>query len=74
LQLPNDSPAKQRPVPDDDSALTILQICIPTTATSAGLQASNNRQSILNDVTSPQAFSLKLQFPKRHKFSSTKTN
>jgi hypothetical protein len=56
LQLSNDSPAKQHPVPNDDSVLTILQICIPTTTTSTGLQASNNRHSILNDVTSSQAF------------------
>ncbi len=41
LQLPNDDHAhhKQIPVPNDDSALTILQICIPTTTTSTGLQA-----------------------------------
>jgi hypothetical protein len=57
LQLPNVSPAKQHPVSNDDSALIILQICIPMTTTSTGFQASNNRHSILNDVTSPQAFS-----------------
>jgi len=57
LQLPNYSLAKQRAVPNDDSALTILLICIPTTTTSTGLQASNNPHSILNDVTSPQALS-----------------
>jgi hypothetical protein len=51
LQLPNDSPAKQHPVPNDDSALTILQFCIPMTIISTGLQASYNRHSILNDVT-----------------------
>jgi hypothetical protein len=57
LQLPNDSPAKQRYVPNDDSELSILQICVPTTTTSTGLQASNNRHSSLNEVTAPQAFS-----------------
>jgi hypothetical protein len=57
LQLPNDSLAKLHPVPNDNSALTILQICIPTTTTSTGLQASNNHHPILNDVTSSQAFS-----------------
>jgi hypothetical protein len=57
IQLPNDSPAKQGPVPNDDSALTILQICIPTTTSSTGLQASNNHHSSLNDVTAPQVFS-----------------
>ncbi len=51
LQLPNNSPAKQRPVPNDKSALTILQICIPMTITSTGLQTSYNCHSILNDVT-----------------------
>ena len=51
LQLPNASPAKQRPVPNDNSALTILQICVPTTITSTGLQVSYNRHSNLNDVT-----------------------
>jgi hypothetical protein len=56
IQLPNDSPAKQHLVPNDDSALTILQICIPTTTISTGLQASNNCHSSLNDVTAPQAF------------------
>ncbi len=55
IQLSNDSPAKQRPVPIDNSALTILLIC-PTTTTSTGLQASNNRHSSLNDITEPQAF------------------
>jgi hypothetical protein len=57
LQLTNDSPAKQRPVPNDNSALTILQICVPMTITSTGLQACNNGLSSLNDVTSPQALS-----------------
>ncbi len=37
LQLPNDSPANQHPVPNDNSALTILQICIPTTTASTGI-------------------------------------
>jgi hypothetical protein len=50
------SPAKQRPFPNDDSALTILQICIPMTTTSTELQGSNNRHYSLNDVTAPQAF------------------
>jgi hypothetical protein len=56
FQLPNGCPAKQRHVPDDDSALTILQICVPTITTSTSLQVSNNHHSILNDITSPQAF------------------
>jgi hypothetical protein len=67
--VPNDSPAKQCPVPNDgpahfdqlpvpneESALTILQICVPMATTSTGLQASNNCHSSLNDFTAPQAF------------------
>ncbi len=61
LQLPNDNPAhfKLLPVPKDDSALSTLQICIPTTTASTGLQADDDRLSSLNDVTAPQAFSTK---------------
>jgi hypothetical protein len=53
-----DGPAhfKQLPVPNDDSALTILKICTPTTTISPGLQAYNNHHSSLNDLTAPQAF------------------
>jgi hypothetical protein len=36
--------------------LTILQICIPTTTTSTGLQAYKDRHSSLNDAAAPQAF------------------
>jgi hypothetical protein len=59
LQFPNDGPAhfKQFPVPNDDSALNILQICIPTTTTSTGLQVYNDHHSSLNDIIAPQAFS-----------------
>jgi hypothetical protein len=59
LQLPNDRPAhfKQLPVPNDDSVLTILQICISMTPTSTGLQAYNDHHSSLKNVTAPQAFS-----------------
>jgi hypothetical protein len=42
---------------NDDSALTILQTCIPTTTTSTGLQAYNDHHSSLIDVTAHQAFS-----------------
>ncbi len=57
--VPNDSPAHfdQLPVPNDDSALTILQICVPMTTASTRLQADNDCHSSLNDVTAPQAFS-----------------
>jgi hypothetical protein len=34
-----------------------LQICIPTTTTSTGLQAYNDHHSSLIDFTAPQAFS-----------------
>jgi hypothetical protein len=51
LQLPVDSPAKQHPVSNNDSALIVLQICIPITTASNGLQADNDHHSILNDVT-----------------------
>ncbi len=59
LQLPNDSPAhfEQLPVLNDNSALTILQIYIPMTTTSTGLQAYNDHHSSLNDIAAPQAFS-----------------
>ena len=50
LQLPNDSPAKQRPVPHDSPA-RFKQLSVPMTTTSTGLQADNDRHSILNDVT-----------------------
>jgi hypothetical protein len=48
---------KQLPVPNDNSALTVLQICVQMTTTSTGLQAYDDHQSSLNDVTAPQAFS-----------------
>ncbi len=51
LQLLNDSPAKQCPVPNDDSRLTVLRICNPTTTASTGQQADNDHHSILNDIT-----------------------
>jgi hypothetical protein len=59
FQLPNDSPVhfKQLSVPNDNSALNILQICVPMTTTSTGLQAYNDHHSSLNDVAAPQAFS-----------------
>ncbi len=59
LQLPNEGPAhfKQLPVPNDNSAFNILQICIPTTTIYTRLQAYNDHHSSLNDVTAPQAFS-----------------
>jgi hypothetical protein len=44
-------------VPNDDSALIILQICVPMTTSSTGMKADNDRYSSLNDVTAPQAFS-----------------
>jgi hypothetical protein len=44
-------------VPNDDSALTILQICVPMTTASTGMKADNGCYSSLNDVTAPQAFS-----------------
>ncbi len=50
LQLPNDSPVKQHPVPHDGPA-HFKQLSFPMTATSTGLQADNDRHSILNDVT-----------------------
>jgi hypothetical protein len=55
----HDSPAhfKQLPVPNDNSALTILQICVSKTSTSTGLQAYDNHHSSLNDITAPQDFS-----------------
>jgi hypothetical protein len=55
----HDSPAhfKQLPVPYDNSALAILQICITTTTTTTGLQAYDDHHFSLNDVTAPQAFS-----------------
>jgi hypothetical protein len=43
-------------VPNDNSALIILQICIPMTTASTGMKADNDRYSSLNDVTAPQAF------------------
>ncbi len=48
---------KQLPVPNDNSALTILQICVPMTTTSTGLQAYDDHHSSLNEVTARQAFS-----------------
>jgi hypothetical protein len=56
----HDVPAhfKQLPVPNDNSALTILQICIPLTTTSTGIQAYDDHHSSLNDITAPQAFSI----------------
>jgi hypothetical protein len=48
---------KLLPVPNDNSALNNLQIFVPTTITSTGLKAYNDRHSSLNDVTAPQAFS-----------------
>jgi hypothetical protein len=40
-------------VPNDDSALIILQICIPMTTASTGMKADNDCYSSLNDVTAP---------------------
>jgi hypothetical protein len=55
----NDGPAhfKQLPVPNDDSALTVLQIYILATTTSTGLQTYNDHHSSLNDIRAPCAFS-----------------
>jgi hypothetical protein len=55
LQLPNDGPThfKQLPVQNDDSALTIFVLM---TITATGLQAYDDRNPSLNDVTAPQAF------------------
>jgi hypothetical protein len=50
LQLPNDSPAKQLPVPHNSPA-HFKQLFVPMTTTSTGLQADNDCHSILNDVT-----------------------
>ncbi len=50
LQLPNDSPAKQCPVPHDGPA-HFKQLYVPMTTTSTGLQADNDCHFILNDVT-----------------------
>jgi hypothetical protein len=50
LQLPNDSPAKQHPVPHDGPA-HFKQLSVPMTITSTGLQTDNDCHSILNDVT-----------------------
>ena len=50
LQLPNDSPAKQRPVPHDGPA-HFKQLSVPMTTTYSGLKADNDCHSILNDVT-----------------------
>jgi hypothetical protein len=55
LQLPNDSPAKQPPVPHNGPA-HFKQLSVPMTTTSTGLQADNDCHSSLNDVTAPQAF------------------
>jgi hypothetical protein len=44
-------------VQNDDSALIILQICVPMTTASTGMKADNDHYSSLNDVTAPQAFS-----------------
>ena len=55
LQLPNDSPAKQPPVPHNGPA-HFKQLSVPMTTTSTGLQADNDHHSSLNDVTAPQAF------------------
>jgi hypothetical protein len=55
LQLPKDSPAKQPPVPHDGPA-NFMQLSVPMTTTSTGLQADNDHHSSLNDVTAPQAF------------------
>jgi hypothetical protein len=59
ILTPNERPAhfKQLPVPNDNSALHILQIRIPTTTISTGLQAYNDHHSSLNDGTASQAFS-----------------
>jgi hypothetical protein len=50
LQLPNDSPAKQRPVPHDGPA-HFKQLSVPMTTTYSGLKADNDCHSILNDAT-----------------------
>jgi hypothetical protein len=55
LQLPNDSPAKQPPVPHGSPA-HFKQFSVPMTTTSTGLQADNDCHSSLNDITAPQAF------------------
>jgi hypothetical protein len=55
LQLPNDSPAKQPPVPHNGPA-HFKQLSVPMTTTSTWLQAGNDLHSSLNDVTAPQAF------------------
>ncbi len=55
LQLPNDSPAKQHPVPHNGPA-HFKQPSVPMTTTSTGLQADNDCHSSLNDVTALQAF------------------
>ncbi len=44
-------------VPNDNSALIILQICVPMTTASTRMKADNDRYSSLNDITAPQAFS-----------------
>jgi hypothetical protein len=49
LQLLNDSPAKQHPVPHDGPAY-FKQLSVPMTTTSTGLTADNDCHSILNDV------------------------
>ncbi len=48
---------KQLSVLNDNSALTILKICVPTTTTSTGLWAYDDHHYSLNDITAPQAFS-----------------
>jgi hypothetical protein len=55
LQLQNDSPAKQCPVPHDGPA-HFKQLSVPMTTASTGLRTDNDRHSSLNDITAPQAF------------------
>jgi hypothetical protein len=52
----NGLPQNEDSVPNDNSALIILQICVPMTTASTGMKADNNCYSSLNDVTAPQAF------------------
>ncbi len=57
LQLQNDSPAKQCPVPNNGPAhFKQLSVVIPMTTASTGLRTDSDRHSSLNDVTAPQAF------------------
>jgi hypothetical protein len=50
LQLPNDSPAKQHPVPHNGPA-HFKQLSVQMTTTSTGLQVDNDCHSVLNNVT-----------------------